>query len=48
MKLAVNGFNLTECADVYRNVGAHLTRGKQLCAGGEEDKDSCEGDSGNQ
>lgn len=27
-------------------MGARLTNGKQICAGGEENKDSCEGDSG--
>lgn len=45
MKLQVSGFNLDECENVYRLMKARLN-GKQICAGGEENKDSCEGDSG--
>lgn len=47
MKVSVNSFNLSECANIYRMTGINLTNGMQLCAGGEENKDSCEGDSGN-
>lgn len=45
MKLEVNLFDLNECKHVYRLMRAHLTD-KHICAGGEENKDSCEGDSG--
>lgn len=46
MKLEMTGFNLNECANIYRTLGYFLTNGKQLCAGGEDGKDSCNGDSG--
>lgn len=45
LKLEVNGFNLNRCGQVYRAAGITLNP-KQLCAGGEEGKDSCNGDSG--
>lgn len=45
LKLEVNGFNLNQCSNVYRR--ASITLGTNvLCAGGEEGKDSCSGDSG--
>lgn len=44
-KLEVSGFNLNRCGQVYRLAGITLNP-KQLCAGGEEGKDSCNGDSG--
>lgn len=48
LKVEVNGFNLQECAKIFsREIGIKLTNDKQLCAGGEDNKDSCEGDSGN-
>lgn len=45
-KLDVFGFNLNECKNIYRTTGTTLSDDKQLCAGGEEGKDSCNGDSG--
>lgn len=45
LKLEVNGFNLNRCNNVYKVVSLSLTT-KHLCAGGEEDRDSCSGDSG--
>lgn len=46
LKLEVNGINLDRCDDIYqRYLGVKLTS-KQLCAGGEEGRDSCSGDSG--
>lgn len=46
LKLELNGFNFNQCAGIYRPFGINLTNGTQLCAGGEEGKDSCSGDSG--
>lgn len=37
----MNGFNLIRCEDIY-----HTLSRNQLCAGGEQGKDSCNGDSG--
>lgn len=45
LKLEVNGYNLDECSEVYRNHKIRLNS-KHLCAGGEEGRDSCSGDSG--
>lgn len=45
-KLQVYGFNLNECKNIYRRNGVNLTSGKQLCAGGEEGKSTCTGDTG--
>lgn len=46
-KLGINEFNQNECANIfYRNFGVNLTNGQHLCAGGEEGKDACSGDSG--
>lgn len=45
LKLEVNGFNLEQCAGVYRRASISLGT-NILCAGGEEGKDSCSGDSG--
>ncbi|XP_055323307.1 serine protease easter-like isoform X2 [Sitodiplosis mosellana] len=42
MKVEINGFNWNRCNDKY---GRRLIAA-QLCAGGEEGKDSCSGDSG--
>lgn len=44
-KVEVSGFNLDECKSVYQLMRARLD-GKRICAGGVENKDSCEGDSG--
>lgn len=41
LKLEMNGFNLIRCEDIY-----HTLSRNQLCAGGEQGKDSCNGDSG--
>lgn len=46
LKLEVNGFNLNRCNNAYR-VASITLNSKQMCAGGEEGKDSCSGDSGN-
>lgn len=43
MKLALNGTNINQCKNVYQTVTVGAS---QLCAGGEEGKDSCSGDSG--
>lgn len=45
LKLEVNGFNLGQCTNVYRRASISLGQ-NVLCAGGEEGKDSCSGDSG--
>lgn len=45
LKLEVNGVNLNRCNNIYRLAGITLNSG-QICAGGEEGKDSCSGDSG--
>lgn len=43
----INEFNWNECANIfYRNFGINLINGQHLCAGGEEGKDACSGDSG--
>lgn len=44
--MEINGVNLDRCDEIYqRYLGLKLGR-TQLCAGGEEGKDSCSGDSG--
>lgn len=45
LQLKVNGFNLNQCNNVYKRLSHSLTT-KHLCAGGEEGRDSCSGDSG--
>lgn len=46
LQLQINGVNLDRCDEIYqRHLGLKLSR-NQLCAGGEEGKDSCSGDSG--
>ncbi|XP_031616424.1 serine protease easter-like [Contarinia nasturtii] len=45
MKIEINGVPNTHCNNMYRARLITLTT-KQLCAGGEEGKDSCNGDSG--
>lgn len=45
LKLVVPFFNKQQCNDLYATAKAILTP-KQLCAGGENAKDACNGDSG--
>lgn len=45
LQLELNGVNLNTCNNVYRSLRITLTP-KQLCAGGIEGRDSCNGDSG--
>ncbi|XP_031619952.1 uncharacterized protein LOC116338681 [Contarinia nasturtii] len=45
MKLEMKGFNLNRCNNVYKLAGITLAD-HQLCAGGEQGRDSCSGDSG--
>lgn len=42
MKVELKGVPIKDCIDQYRLARARLT-GKQLCAGGKENKDSCRG-----
>lgn len=46
LKLEVKGFNLDECSNVYLERNFFKLGKDVLCAGGEEGKDSCSGDSG--
>lgn len=46
MKLEVQGINLKDCNEIYQIDGYNVTE-KHLCAGGDEGRDSCNGDSGN-
>lgn len=46
LKVEQKGFNFSQCADIYQPLGVNLTSGMYFCAGGEEDKGSCEGDEG--
>jgi len=45
-KLRVPIFEAEKCKDVYSTRGGTLDVSKQMCAGGENGKDSCVGDSG--
>lgn len=45
MKVSLPPVNRTECDDQYSILNVTL-RETQICAGGEEGKDSCNGDSG--
>ena len=45
-KLSVPIFNGTRCKEVYDQRGGNLDEASQMCAGGEDGKDSCVGDSG--
>lgn len=42
----MRGFNLEQCANIYRNAAINVDS-MQLCAGSEDGRDSCKGDSGN-
>lgn len=44
LKLEISGFNLEQCATIYSR--SATLNPKQMCAGGEEGRDSCSGDSG--
>ncbi|XP_063698021.1 CLIP domain-containing serine protease B4-like [Culicoides brevitarsis] len=46
LKVDLKGFNQRECAQKYRQRYGSEINDSQLCAGGEEGKDSCTGDSG--
>lgn len=41
----MNGFSFNSCNSKYRTININILS-SQLCAGGEEGKDSCNGDSG--
>lgn len=45
LKVAIPVVPLRECSAPYRNLGM-IVSSKQICAGGQADKDSCNGDSG--
>lgn len=45
LKVEVRGYSFQQCSDVYRRQSINLSI-LQLCAGGDEGKDSCSGDSG--
>lgn len=46
LKLEMSGFNWDQCNSIYQQI-THVPLGSsQLCAGGENNKDSCTGDSG--
>lgn len=45
-KLEMSGFNWDQCNSVYQDITNVPLQSTQLCAGGEMDKDSCTGDSG--
>lgn len=45
LKVEVNGFSLDQCSNIYRQFSINLSD-EHLCAGGEEGKGSCNGDSG--
>ena len=45
-KLLVPIFDGSKCRDVYKSRGGILDPEAQMCAGGEEGRDSCVGDSG--
>lgn len=46
LKLEIDGFNFNRCNNVYRTAAQITLNPKQICAGGESGKDSCNGDSG--
>lgn len=45
LKVEVRGFNLEQCTNIYQK-GKITLSSKVLCAGGENGRDSCRGDSG--
>lgn len=47
LKLEVKGFNLQSCNNIYNQIYRVSLNSRQMCAGGEDGKDSCNGDSGN-
>lgn len=46
LKTAIDWVSLNACNQVYQRAGRQITT-KQLCAGGKNSNDSCQGDSGN-
>lgn len=46
LKLDIVGFNWNQCNQVYMKKASISLIANQLCAGGDKDKDSCSGDSG--
>ena len=46
MQITLKVFDIMECKRIFEAQGNHVFPNLQLCAGGEEDKDSCGGDSG--
>lgn len=46
LKLEILGFNWNQCNSVYQRKASVSLISNQLCAGGDRDKDSCSGDSG--
>lgn len=44
-KVQLKGYNFERCSNLYKRNSVDLSR-KVLCAGGEQGKDSCRGDSG--
>lgn len=47
IQFGVNVANFEQCSSVYQSMGIHLSN-NTLCAGGDEGRDSCSGDSGDQ
>lgn len=48
LKVEVDGFNWDRCNQLYKqSTGIRLIQ-SQLCAGGKDGEDSCQGDSGNE
>lgn len=48
LKVEVDGFNWDRCNELYKqSTGIRLIQ-SQLCAGGKDGEDSCQGDSGNE
>lgn len=45
LKVQIHGFNWEQCLNIYQRAATNLSN-KQLCAGGEEEKGTCGGDSG--
>lgn len=46
LKADIMGFNWNQCNEIYQEQSRTSINKKQLCAGGEVNKDSCSGDAG--